>query len=141
MVLSYYIATQTFVEHLEFKSIIFLFCFFFFIVGIFFVLFLKNKMQHIPVVSHVLSGGTCDVETVVPATATRGSYHRREDVVFIYSGRGASRDQGRAGLRRGQEMLRFSIDFNGWVEIGKGLSVVSLQWYLFTNGDGCAWLC
>lgn len=115
MVLSYYIATQTFVEHLEFKSIFFFFVFF--LLWVFFVLFLKNKMQHIPVVSHVLSGGTCDVETVGPATATRGSYHRREDVVFIYSGRGASRDRGRTGMRRGQEMLRFPIDFNGWVEI------------------------
>lgn len=84
-------------------------------------------MQHIPVVSHVLSGGTSDVEIVVPATTTCGSYHRREDVVFIYSGRGASWDRGRAGMRRGQEMLRFPVDFDRWVEIGKGLSVVSLH--------------
>lgn len=41
MVLSYYIATQTFVEHLEFKSIIFLFCFFFIVV--FFCTFLEKQ--------------------------------------------------------------------------------------------------
>lgn len=43
MVLSYYIATQTFVEHLEFKSIIFLFCFFFFNCGDFFCTFLEKQ--------------------------------------------------------------------------------------------------
>lgn len=68
-------------------------------------------MQHIPVVSHVLSGGTFHLEIVVPATQTCGSYHRRDDVVFIYSGRGASRDRGSAGVRWGQKMLRFPIDF------------------------------
>lgn len=71
-------------------------------------------MQHIPVVSHVLSGGTFHLEIVVPATQTCGSYHRRDDdFVFIYSGRGASRDRGSAGVRWGQKMLRFPIDFKG----------------------------
>lgn len=136
MVLSYYIATQTFEEHLEFFSLFF-FCF------LFLLLFLKNKMQHIPVVSHVLSGGTFNLGIVVPATQTCGSYHRQDDVVFIYSGRGASRGQvgsgGGSGVRWGQEMLRFPTDFNGWMggwvggwmdgDWGGGL-----QWYLFTNG-------
>lgn len=112
MVLSYYIATQTFEEHLKFKFVISVFVYFFWLW--FFVLFLKNKMQHIPVVSHVLSGGTFHLEIVVPATQTCGSYHRRDDdFVFIYSGRGASRDRGSAGVRWGQKMLRFPIDFKG----------------------------
>lgn len=84
-------------------------------------------MQHIPVVSHVLSGGTFNLEIVVPATQTYGSYHRRDDVVFIYSGRGASRDWGGAGRRRGQKMLRFPTDFKGWMETVEGSAAGSLH--------------
>lgn len=51
MVLSYYIATQT-EEHLRFLMFIL-----FFISG-FLKVFLKNKMQHIPVVSHAVWMGT-----------------------------------------------------------------------------------
>lgn len=101
MVLSYYNATQTFEEHLEFESMIYFFYLFIFLLCFFFVLFLKNKMQHIPVVSHVLSGGTFNLEIVVPATQRCGSYHRRDDVVFIYSGRGASGARGSAGGEAG----------------------------------------
>lgn len=73
-------------------------------------------MQHIPVVSHVLCGGTFNLEITVPATPTRGSYHRRDDVVFIYSGeRSLSGLGGSAGgVRRGRELLRFPIDCSGW---------------------------
>lgn len=102
----------------------------------FFVLFLKNKMQHIPVVSHVLSGGTFNLEIVVPATQTCGSHHRRDDVVFIYSGRGASRDGGVQGWGEAKRCWGFPlISKGGWRLLR------ALQWCLFTNGDGCAWLC
>lgn len=39
MVLSYYIATQTFEEHLEFESMIYFFYFCFFYCGVFFLYF------------------------------------------------------------------------------------------------------
>lgn len=106
----------------------------------FFVLFLKNKMQHIPVVSHTLCGGTFNLEIVVPATQTCGSYHRRDDVVFIYSGRGASRDRGECrGEVRPKDAQ--STLWNPLISKGGWRLLRALQWYLFTNGDGCAWLC
>jgi len=81
MVLSYYIATQTFEEHLRFLFII-VFFFFFLICG--FLIFLKNKMQHIPVVSHALWRGTCILKMldVVPTIQTTGSYHQQDLCLF-----------------------------------------------------------
>lgn len=81
MVLSYYIATQT-VEHLRFLSFFF------------FVFFLKNKMQHIPVVSHALWRGTFILKMldVVPTIQTTGSFHRQD--LFIYSGEEPHRTRG-----------------------------------------------
>jgi len=80
MVLSYYIATQTVEEHLRFYSLLSFFCFFFTVV---FLIFLKNKMQHIPVVGHALWRGTLILKMLdmVPTVQT-GSYHRQDLCLF-----------------------------------------------------------
>lgn len=79
MVLSYYIATQTVEEHLRFLFIID-----FFFLTVVFLFFLKNKMQHIPVVSHALWRGTFILKMldVVPTLQTTGSYHRQDLCLF-----------------------------------------------------------
>lgn len=81
MVLSYYIATQTVEEHLRFLFII---DSFFFFQTVVFLFFLKNKMQHIPVVSHALWRGTFILKMldVVSTIQTTGSYHRQDLCVF-----------------------------------------------------------
>lgn len=85
MVLSYYIATQTVEEHLRFLLIID----FFFFQTVVFLFFLKNKMQHIPVVSHALWRGTFILKMldVVPTLQRTGSYHR-QDLCLFTVGRG-----------------------------------------------------
>lgn len=99
MVLSYYIATQTFEEHLRFLFII---DFFFLICG--FLIFLKNKMQHIPVVSHALWRGTLYFENV-----ERGPYYTNNwllpstGLVFIYSGEEPHRTREWRGEVSGRE--------------------------------------
>lgn len=77
MVLSYYIATQIIEEQVKFLFIFFppnWFCYFSW----------KNKMQHIPVVSHALLRGTFILKIVdmVPAMQTPGSYHRQDSCLF-----------------------------------------------------------
>lgn len=84
MVLSYYIATQTVEEHLRFLFIMD----FFFPQTVVFLFFLKNKMQHIPVVSHGLWRGTFILKMLdmVPTVQTTGSYHRQDLCLFTVGG-------------------------------------------------------
>lgn len=120
MVLSYYIATQTVEEHLRF---LIHYWFFFFFQSVVFLFFLKNKMQHIPVVSHALWRGTFYFEN-----AGRGPYYTNNWLIpstgleFIYSGKEPHRTrEWRGEVRWWVERLRFPIGFNGGAYF-KGLS-------------------
>lgn len=110
MVLNYYIATQTVEEHLRFVFVTFFYHWFF-------LLFLKNKMQHIPEQPRLVGQGLKMLD-MVPALQTTGSYHRQD--WFIYSGNEPA-GSGSGGVRRRVRRLRFPIAFSGEKKSFKGL--------------------
>lgn len=116
MVLNNYIATQNCcrTSQIFFKS---LFIFFFWKRVFFFLIFLKNKTQHIPVVSHALWRGTLSlVKTVdvVPTTQNNWLIPSTGLSEFIYRGRRASQDWGSGSRKRVAERLRLRRDVFGW---------------------------
>lgn len=115
MVLSNYIATQNCCR----TSQIFLshYLSFFWKRVFFFLIFLKNKMQHIPIVSHALWRGTLSlVKTVdvVPTTQNNWLIPSTGLSVFIYRGRRASQDLGSGSRKRAAERLRLRRDVFSW---------------------------
>lgn len=138
MVLSYYIATQTFEEHLEFKSIILLFLFF--LLWVFCTFLEKQNATHSssePCLEWrdfwFRNHGPCHANTwLIPSTGRCLVYLQRERSL-------SGPEEGRGEERPSDAEVSPWFQWMGgdW----EGQSVVSLQWYLFTNGNGCAWLC
>lgn len=116
MVLSNYIATQNCCRTSQIFLSHYLSLFFWKHV-FFFLIFLKSKMQHIPVVSHALWRGTLSlVKTVdvVPTTQNNWLIPSTGLSVFIYRGRRASQDQGSGSRKRAAERLRLRRDVFSW---------------------------